>query len=241
VSVYKKLQQARLNIVNTTLKKSGKNKFAGYEYFELGDFIPSVHKVFNEVGLCGVFTLTETSAQLNVHDTDGEGVITFSTPLVSAEGTKQQAIQLLGSTHTYMRRYLWLMALELVEHDGVDSLPPVSKPVDVVKTVEEVSPAVVKIMKKEIEKVNEEVARELPSQHAEIGEDPLANGESAEDVIVKFHEIMVTFGATCADLKELSSFWKTNQKEIDTMKVKRPDLFKDLLAKFAEYKSKFNE
>ena len=40
LSVYKKLQMARLALVQTTLKKSGRNKFAGYEYFELGDFIP---------------------------------------------------------------------------------------------------------------------------------------------------------------------------------------------------------
>lgn len=236
MSVYKKLQQARLNVVNTTLKKSGRNTYARYEYFELGDFIPTVHKVFNDVGLCGVFTLTESTAYLSVHETEGDGMVQFSTPLVSAEGEKQQAIQLLGSTHTYMRRYLWLMALELVEHDGVDVLPPV------VKKVEEVKPVVAKILEKkedvlvkEVEKVNAEVEKELALQHSEI--EPIGS----EDVIVKLHEIMVTFGASCADLKELSSFWKTNQKEIDNMKVKRPDLFKDLLAKFAEYKSKFKE
>ena len=38
MSVYKKLQEARIKLQNTELKKSGHNKFAGYKYFELGDF-----------------------------------------------------------------------------------------------------------------------------------------------------------------------------------------------------------
>jgi hypothetical protein len=45
-----------------------------------------------------------------------------------AENAKGQAIQSLGSTHTYFRRYLWLLALELTEHDSIDSLPQEDKP-----------------------------------------------------------------------------------------------------------------
>ena len=33
MSVYKKLQEARIALQAVHLKKSGKNKFAGYEYF----------------------------------------------------------------------------------------------------------------------------------------------------------------------------------------------------------------
>jgi hypothetical protein len=35
MTVFKKLQAARITLQNTELKKSGKNKFAGYQYFEL--------------------------------------------------------------------------------------------------------------------------------------------------------------------------------------------------------------
>jgi len=123
MTVFKKLQKARLSLVQSNLKKSGKNAFAKYEYFELGDFIPTIHKIFDEVGLCGVFTFGETQAFLIIHDTEKEGAtITFATPLVMANNPKGQAIQDLGSTHTYLRRYLWLMAMEIVEHDTVDAI-----------------------------------------------------------------------------------------------------------------------
>lgn len=40
MNIYKKLQKCRVDLQNSNLKKSGNNKFAGYSYFELGDFLP---------------------------------------------------------------------------------------------------------------------------------------------------------------------------------------------------------
>jgi len=124
VSVYKKLQEARVKLHTTQLNKSGENKFAKFKYFELGDFIPQVTEIFNKVGLCGVVSFTSDTAYLTVHETEGDGFITFTTPLVYASVEKTQPIQNLGSTHTYIRRYLWLMAMEIVENDVVDSVEP---------------------------------------------------------------------------------------------------------------------
>ena len=130
MSVFKQLQKARTMFLSSDIKKSGKNKFAGYEYFELGDFIPAIHKIFNEVGLCGVVRFTNDTASLTVYDVEdvGHGSIEFTSPMVFAENSKGQAIQNLGSTHTYMRRYLWLMAMEIVEHDSVDAAAPAEAP-----------------------------------------------------------------------------------------------------------------
>ena len=124
MSVYKKLQEARVKLHSTQLNKSGENKFAKFKYFELGDFIPQVTEIFNKVGLCGVVSFTQDTAYLTVHETEGDGYITFTTPLVYASVEKTQPIQNLGSTHTYIRRYLWLMAMEIVENDVVDSVEP---------------------------------------------------------------------------------------------------------------------
>jgi hypothetical protein len=126
MSVFKQLQKARTMFLSADIKKSGKNKFAGYEYFELGDFIPSIHRIFNEVGLCGVVRFTADTASLTVYG--DEGSIEFTSPMVFAENSKGQAIQNLGSTHTYMRRYLWLMTMEIVEHDSVDAAAPAETP-----------------------------------------------------------------------------------------------------------------
>jgi hypothetical protein len=70
-----------------------------------------------------VVTFGET-ATLTIYDTEfTDQKIEFSTPIVYAEAAKGQPIQMLGSTHTYLRRYLWLLALELVEADAVDAAP----------------------------------------------------------------------------------------------------------------------
>jgi hypothetical protein len=58
----------------TQLNKSGKNKFANFNYFELGDFIPQVTSIFEKVGLCGIVSFTPDTAYLTVHDTDGDGL-----------------------------------------------------------------------------------------------------------------------------------------------------------------------
>ena len=123
MSVYKKLQKARVMLHETQLNKSGKNKFANFNYFELGDFIPQVTSIFDKVGLCGIVSFTPDTAYLTVHDTDGDGFVTFTSPLVYASVEKTQPIQNLGSTHTYLRRYLWLMCMEITENDVVDAVP----------------------------------------------------------------------------------------------------------------------
>ena len=57
---------------------------------------------------------------------DGNGSISFVSPVVAAtkverDGSQKiESIQDLGAKHTYMRRYLWLMAMEITEHDAVD-------------------------------------------------------------------------------------------------------------------------
>ena len=136
MSVYKKLQKARVMLHETQLNKSGKNKFANFSYFELGDFIPQVTSIFDKVGLCGIVSFTPDTAYLTVHDVDSDGFVTFTSPLVYASVEKTQPIQNLGSTHTYLRRYLWLMCMEITENDVVDAVEqkvPVKPPVVVPK------------------------------------------------------------------------------------------------------------
>jgi hypothetical protein len=121
MNALKKLQKARFELTQKTLKKSGKNTFSKYSYFELSDFLPTVHQMFHESGLCAVFTIDAEKAGLTVFDTDGDTSVLFETPTIMASNPKGQAIQDLGSTHTYLRRYLWIMALELTDSDHVDS------------------------------------------------------------------------------------------------------------------------
>ena len=62
MNVYGKLSKARLLLQQKKLKKSGKNKFSGFDYFELSDFLPSINEIFNEVGLCSQFYIQEKNS-----------------------------------------------------------------------------------------------------------------------------------------------------------------------------------
>jgi hypothetical protein len=70
MSVYSKLNEARISLQNTELSKSGHNKFAGYRYFELGDFLPAIQDIFRNLNLCGVVSYTAEYATLTIVDID---------------------------------------------------------------------------------------------------------------------------------------------------------------------------
>ena len=125
--VHKKLMQARIMLQNAPLKKSGKNFFAGYSYFELGDFIPTINAIFNEVGLCGVVSYDAEIASLTITDTDDGTNIIITSPMADANLKGCHPIQNLGAVETYTRRYLWVTAMEIVEHDALDSSAPIKE------------------------------------------------------------------------------------------------------------------
>jgi hypothetical protein len=122
MNVYQKLQAARIKLQNTKLSKSGHNKFAGYQYFELGDFLPTIQALFSELGLCGAVSFSSDVAVLTITNCDKpDEVIVFSSPMAEANLKGCHPIQNLGAVQTYQRRYLWVTALEIVEHDALDA------------------------------------------------------------------------------------------------------------------------
>lgn len=203
MKIYKKLSDARIKLQRTELTKSGHNKFAGYKYFELGDFLPAVQSIFNEVGLIDAISFTEDLATMVVYDVDDGSSVTFTSPMGTANLKGCHEVQNIGAVETYQRRYLYVTALSIVEHDALDAVTG-SAPV-------------------EVKPVVKEVPKESDGDLA-----PLA-------------EVLITFGDTCEDLKELSSFWKKNQAGIDRMKSQKPELFKTVQDAFAQYKAKFKE
>ena len=124
MSVHKKLMEARIALQSAPLKKSGHNKFAGYQYFELGDFLPTINQIFYKVGLCGVVSFDKELATLCITDTDDGSQIVLTSPMAEANLKGCHPIQNLGASETYTRRYLWVSALEICEHDALDSSPP---------------------------------------------------------------------------------------------------------------------
>lgn len=122
MNVYQKLNEARDKFHQSELKKSGHNKFAGYSYFELGDFVVPALRIFKEVGLTSIITFGKEEAQMLIVNTDKpDEVITITTPMSEASLKGCHPVQNLGAVETYLRRYLWVAAMEIVEHDPLDA------------------------------------------------------------------------------------------------------------------------
>jgi hypothetical protein len=227
MSVYKKLQEARVILHKTQLNKSGKNKFAGFSYFELADFIPQITEIFNKLGLCGIVSFTADTAYLTVHETEGDGFVTFTSPLVMAENAKGQAIQSLGSTHTYFRRYLWLMCMEIIENDVIDA-------VDQVEPIKKVEPKPVQV------KVE---PKKIAGQTGEW--QIVAPAAPAEGAIEDWLELIKTSSHMlldlCADEADVMQIFKKNKVLFDTVKGQDAVFFKEMMGKFTETKNKLTK
>lgn len=121
INIYQKLQKSRVELQAKNLKKSGKNSYSNYEYFELGDFLPGVNEVCNNNGLATIFHFEKEIATLTIIDVDNpESIIKFETPIEMAAIKGSSTIQQIGGTQTYARRYLYMMAFEIAETDIVD-------------------------------------------------------------------------------------------------------------------------
>lgn len=121
LNVYQKLQKVRIDVQKLNIKKSGKNAYANFSYFELKDFIPPVNELFAKYGLSSNFSIKENCALLYITDTDKlDDFILFESPIADAQLKGCTPIQSLGAVHTYMKRYLYLNALELTEDDLLD-------------------------------------------------------------------------------------------------------------------------
>jgi len=121
MSVYTKLAEARKRVAQAQMTKTGRNAHHGFEYFELADFLPGIMALNAEIGICSVVSFGSDLATIAITDTDDGSSVTMSSPMVMAEMAKANPIQALGATHTYMRRYLYMLAYEITEHDAVDA------------------------------------------------------------------------------------------------------------------------
>ena len=127
-NIYLKLAKARIETQKKVTKKSGYNKYADYDYFTLDDFLTIATTELEKQGLIALFNLkkmyvkelgtVEEVATLTI--TDGANSIEFTTPSAEAIVKGAVPIQNLGSKHTYLKRYLYMNAMELSETDAVD-------------------------------------------------------------------------------------------------------------------------
>lgn len=121
MNVYQKLNAAREEFHKSKLKKSGVNKFAGYQYFELSDFIIPALEIFKRHGLTSVISFGTDMAEMRIVNNEEGDAIVITSPMSTAALKGCHEVQNLGAVQTYLRRYLWVAALEIVEHDALDA------------------------------------------------------------------------------------------------------------------------
>lgn len=129
MNVRQKLAKARLYFLNQKVKKSGKNMKLEFKYFELEDIVPPALRIFARVGLVTSTNFDGEKATMTIMNTDNptEEGIQFVAPyreagqIISKAGNEvTNPIQALGASITYLRRYLWMMALDITEPDDID-------------------------------------------------------------------------------------------------------------------------
>lgn len=126
MNIYHKLNNARAEFHTLKLRKTGLNKFAGYQYFELGDFLIPALEVFNKHGICAFISFGKEVATMRIQDVDSDSFIEITSPMSTAALKGCHEVQNLGAVETYIRRYLWVATMEIVEHDALDSSKPLT-------------------------------------------------------------------------------------------------------------------
>ena len=135
--------EIRVKLQNAKLKKSGKNKFAGFDYFELADFLPKLNELMLEEKINDRFYIKDGYAILEIQK--GDEIATYQMPFVLFETPltfkkdkngnllkdkngeyiqvpSMQDIQYLGALNTYYKRYLYLNAFGITDGEIIDSM-----------------------------------------------------------------------------------------------------------------------
>lgn len=121
------ISQIKVNLQKSNLKKTGKNKFQGFEYFELSDFLPRLNELMLEEGVNDIFTIEDEIAKLTLIKKDEKQVyqipfVLFEAPLNKQGQPSMQEIQYLGALNTYYKRYLYINAFSISDGEIIDSM-----------------------------------------------------------------------------------------------------------------------
>lgn len=123
----------RCALQKKNLKKSGKNKFAGFDYFELADFLPTLNELMLAEGVNDLFSIDENYATLRIVKGEEMNIyripfVQFPTPLNKQGQPSMQDIQYLGALNTYYKRYLYLNAFGITDGDVIEAMDQVQQP-----------------------------------------------------------------------------------------------------------------
>ena len=141
MSLNKAIIKIRVDLQSKNLKQSGKNKFAGFTYFELADFLPHLNVLMLENEINDRYYVSENMACLDLIHKEEVQTYTipytqFMTPTNKSGQPSMQDIQYLGALNTYYKRYLYLNAFGITDGeivDAMDNTQHIAKPKEVQK------------------------------------------------------------------------------------------------------------
>jgi hypothetical protein len=212
-----------MRLLETPLKKTGHNKFAGYYYFELGDFLPEIQKIFAGLGLCGIVSYGIDIATLTITDMEDNTSLTITSPMSSAALKGCHEVQNLGAVQTYIRRYLWVTALELVENDVLDATTG---------SVEPTKPSA----PKPVAKPPAKIAGKEGEWQLKVSTDPGVDIDAWASLIDDATTVMLEVAKTKDDVMNI---FKNNRNIFDKLKLESEAGHKVIMDKFSAAKKSF--
>lgn len=122
-NIYEKLLLAREMFASANVKKTGKNSYAEFKYFTLEDIVPVKNKIFKQLGIVDIirFYQEPKTAELYLINADKpEESVVFSCNLAPDNSLIKNPIQSEGAVQTYVRRYLYMLVLDIIEADLIE-------------------------------------------------------------------------------------------------------------------------
>jgi hypothetical protein len=234
MSVYKKLQDARIKLQNTELKKSGHNKFAGYKYFELGDFLPAIQNICADMGLCGVISFNHEMAYLQITDVEDGTAIMFTSPMSSAALKGCHDVQNLGAVQTYLRRYLWVNCFEISEHDALDATLGSDAPKKPNAVAARLAPKEATIAGKTVQVAAPATKAALPGEWTLK---PVNDKGTAEEFLGGLKVGALSLLQLADKPDDVANIFKVNRSLFDRAKELDPAFYSELMASFTAAKN----
>jgi hypothetical protein len=193
-TIYQRLNSVRVELQKLNLKKSGRNAFAGFDYYELCDFVPAINALCEKYNLTTIFSVKENIATLEIFDSICAVVsIRFDMPFEQPSIKGANAVQNLGGAITYLRRYLFMTAFEIVESDVSDALIGKEEKAQPKKEAPKQSPKQPDKTNPNLEKLRTEIGKAATKKMKEIGEE-------------KFKQIMIEEEIASIDIKSSNDF-----------------------------------
>lgn len=209
IKTMKKINDGRSYFQQQDIKKSGKNKYQHFNYFELQDIIPIKNEICTKFKIADyfIFDIEKQNARLEIYDLeqdDQQDPVTFQILIPEPqEMNSTKRMQEIGALQTYSHRYLLLQFLDVTECDRIDATNT-SKITGENKTNK-------KVQKSKMKKVNKTTSSSDEQNQALIGFDKKTEDE-VENVLNtikdELPEKLKTYGEMYLNILDNPNFQK---------------------------------